>query len=261
MLAIEVEVSRRLRRFGGAASLACLARRGVPEWPWTEGVYLLVRWAGELIPYPRLTPNGVTRCAEIVGMAAAGDEDIREWAGMTATAPNMVHWYTVIAAAAGGAWHGIRPGAVWPRATDSGGADVGLLPATPSDVEVTLMPGRYPVLRWTYATVYESARATTFRVFRTPPSGGFNFSAPHATVQAIPGRRRYEWVGAALSTGDAYCYTVRAVTEAGVRSLTPRYGATPSPLYDDARPLVAALLRVSTAAPPAITEHRIEEVQ
>lgn len=220
-------------RAAGTARAALLAlgvrcAYGPCAWPLTEGCYLLLRWDGERRPYPTLDgSNG--RPALIVGFALAGATSIKEFADVTHAAGTTYH-YAVVAVGPGGVAEEIAPERIVTRVFDGGGALLGLMPNAPAAIAADVVTGNKPLIRWAYSRWYEQVTPVRFEVYASS-GAAFNFATPAGTVSWQSGVTGYEWTGAALTAGDARWYTVRAVSAAGVKSLIPRTGLTPSPDY------------------------------
>lgn len=254
---VEVALDALAVRGGGELAIELMLRRGRCVWPWDEGVYVLVRWAGERQPLPAADPLDGAPAFEIVGVAPFDDSKIDEFADVADIA-NTVYHYALLAIGGGGAVPEIDPLQVQERSIDGAGNVRGLMPNAPSALDVGLLAGNRPHLAWAYSRVYEQAAPSVFRIYQTDGASAFNFAAPAASVPFIAGVTRYDWLGPALNAGDERYWTVRAESAAGVLSLIPRIGDTPSPDYDAVPKLRCPGLIVPSVAPAAPDNFALE---
>lgn len=250
----DVSRSRRLALAGLLARFA----DGAGEWMCRGGVYLLVRWSGERWPLPSIDPLA-DRTAIIVGHVRAADAGKLRTYATVAHAVNTIYHYAVVPVSGGGIIGAINPLAITTRTTDGAGATRGAMPNAPSNLDVRLATGNVPVLRWAYSAAGEQTPPATFEVFASSGSA-FNFAAPLATVTYRRGQSQYVWSGAALNSGDARWYTVRAKSNGGVLSLIPQQGRCAAGDYDTVSLGHCPKLNVTTGAPPLAANVETEVV-
>lgn len=246
----------RLARGRSGFGQRTVARRGRPGWILQGGANLLLRWAGERLPWPKVCVPG-ERAAEIVGFAWPEAEHVYTYADVLHQADTIYH-YAMVQASGGGVLNGIEPFEVVTRSFDGGASVRGLMPNTPGALDVQLLADNRPLLSWSYSAARQQTAPARFRVYLTA-GPTFDFANPDGSVDYVRGRTRYSWAGPVLSAGDVRYFTVRAESAAGVLSLIPRGGLCPAGSYDSVELGRCPIVRVPVG-PPAPVEDVWPEV-
>lgn len=219
-----------------------------PTWPHAGGAAALLAWEGERLPLPELAPRSGARPAILIGLKPGLGGPIDTFAAVAYGASRTVHC-ALISIGPGGVDTPLNPHEVQVRAFDAGGALIGLAPNAPTLLTARRLPTNKPLITWVYSAFGEQAPPTAFRVFAASGSDAFDWSSPLATTPYSAGQTRYQYVGAALSSGAHRAYAVRAVSAGGVLSLIPRCGLPPAPDYGATAQDRPARLEIPSAPP------------
>jgi len=214
----------------GPLGLRAMLRRTRPVWPHLSGIGLLICWDGERLPYPTLHPHRTDlRQAAVVGWAPGPSGSVDTFGDLSFA--DGVYHFAVVPFSEGGVPTGIEPFEIQTRVFD-GAQLVGLMPNSPSLVQVRRLAGNKPLVTWIYSRIGEQVPPEKFEIYATDEDNDFNFASPAAEVAWVDGVSRYRWTGTALSPGDKRYYAVRAIAADGVKSLIPRNGLPPAPNYN-----------------------------
>lgn len=201
---------------------------GFVTWPQPDGGGALLAWSGERLPPSLFAPRDGYAWARCVGYRPDATSLFQTFAGEILADGT---WHLAPAEIDGHGRVHVIPEDVQ-TVTVTAGAPV-LRPNAPSGLEGALLSNDRPLLRWTYSRRHEQLEAVDFAVYEST-GAAFDFvSPPLAVVTALRGQTYFDWVGAPLTAGKTKYYTVRARDAAGVLSLIPRIGKTPSPDPDN----------------------------
>lgn len=151
-----------------------------------------------------------SRTAPIVGAGAAGADTLREFPWVQHE-PDTEYVYRLNAIGRGG----VEEDSADAVAIVEFGADgewVGLLPNSPSRLDVRAAAGGRFMLRWTYAEAGQQAAPTQFRVFTDGGTGLVDYVTPAGVVAYRPRRLFYEYVSEPWPHNAKVRWAVRAYT-------------------------------------------------